>query len=137
VTAAVSARTRDEDGSGGPLAGKRILVVEDEPIIAMAIEDMLGELGCIAVGPALRLADAERLAASERLDAAVLDVNMGEGPSFAVAELLRSRGVAICFSTGYGASGVDETFASAPVVQKPYRIDALEAALVRAIAAGG
>ena len=117
----------------GPLAGRRILIVEDEPIIAMALEDMLDELGCIIVGPALRLAEAERLARGERIDAGLLDVNMGEGPSFAVAAILRQRGIAICFSTGYGASGVDPAFASAPVVQKPYRLETLEAALLRAI----
>ena len=117
------------------LDGKRILVVEDEPILAMSLEDMLIDLGCIVVGPALRLAEAHALAASEPLDAAVLDVNMGEGTSFDVAATLAERGVPLCFSTGYGQSGVDAAYASAPVLQKPYRAESLERALLALLAA--
>jgi CheY-like chemotaxis protein len=112
------------------LTGKRILVVEDEPILAMSLEDMLLDLGCIVVGPALRLAEAEALARSEALDAALLDVNMGDGLSFGIAAILAERGVPLCFSTGYGPPGVDPAFASAPVLQKPYRPEALTAALI-------
>lgn len=103
------------------LSGKRILVAEDEPILAMLLEDLLGELGCVVVGPALRLREAEAMARDEAVDGALLDVNMGEGRTFEVARILTGRGIPFCFSTGYGEAGIDAEFRAAPVLQKPYR----------------
>jgi CheY-like chemotaxis protein len=111
------------------LAGKRILVVEDEPIVAIALQDILADFGCHVVGPAFRLASALELAASEAIDAAILDVNMGDGFSFGVAELLRARAIPFVFATGYGRAGLDPGFDDAAVLQKPYREFELEAAL--------
>ena len=121
----------------GELAGKRILIVEDEPIIAMSLEDMLNDFGCEVVGPVLRLADAWAAARDERLDAAILDVNLGDGPSFSVAEILAGRGIPFCFSTGYGESSVPVQFHSAPVLQKPYRQELLAVRLRQCLAAPG
>ncbi|HYE28649.1 MAG TPA: response regulator [Allosphingosinicella sp.] len=118
----------------GELAGKRILIVEDEPIIAMLLEDMLRDFGCEVVGPVLRLAEARATALDERLDGAILDVNLGDGPSFSVAAILAGRGIPFCFSTGYGESAVPPEFGSAPVLQKPYRQDVLAAHLARCLA---
>ena len=120
----------------GGLSGRRILVVEDEPIIAMALEDMLRDLDCIVVGPALRLDEAESRARTEPLDGAILDVNLGDGPTFSVAEILAARGVPFCFSTGYGASVIPARFESAAVLQKPYRREALALHLGNCLASG-
>jgi CheY-like chemotaxis protein len=117
----------------GAISGKRILLVEDEAIIAFAAEDMLMELGCEVVGPALRLEDALSLAAGERIDAAILDVNLNAVRSYPVAEELERRSIPFVFATGYDRHGLDWRGVPAEVVSKPYRRDQVEAALARAI----
>lgn len=112
-----------------PFRHKRVLVVEDEAIIAMVLEDMLQSMGCVVIGPALRLDKAEQFARAEVLDAAVLDVNMSSGTSFGVAAILKDRGIPFVFSTGYGRSGVQDGFETAPVLQKPFRDDQLQKVL--------
>ena len=112
------------------LVGRRILVVEDEMMIAMLVEDMLSELGCAVVGPAHALDAALELARTESsLDAALLDVNLGGQPVFAVADALRERGVPAIFSTGYGDAGLREVDRGAQVLQKPFRAGDLARAL--------
>jgi CheY-like chemotaxis protein len=113
----------------GSLAGRRMLVVEDEALVAMALEDMLLELGCTVIGPALRLKPALALAKAEPLDGAVLDINLGDDRSFPVAEILSARSVPFLFASGYGGSGLESPFSEAPVLSKPYCLDALEEAL--------
>ena len=121
------------DGSG-PFRGRKVLVVEDEMMIAMLIEDMLDELGCTVVGPAHALEPALELASgSTEIDAAVLDINLAGQPAFAIADALRARGVPMIFSTGYGASGLREIARGSPVLQKPFRATDLAAALGKAL----
>jgi CheY-like chemotaxis protein len=116
------------------LTGRRILVVEDELMIAMLVEDMLTDLGCSVVGPAHALADALALARSEPgIDAALLDVNLGGQPVFAVADALREMGVPAIFSTGYGDAGLRDVDRGAPVLQKPFRAGDLARALNEAL----
>ena len=103
-----------------PFAGERVLLVEDEPILAMSVEDMLGDLGCRVVGPALSIGEAEAFAREAPLDAALLDINMGGTASFSVAEILRERRVPFGFVTGYGRGGVPSHLGDTPVLQKPY-----------------
>jgi CheY-like chemotaxis protein len=109
--------------------GRRILVVEDEPIVAISLQDMLEELGYSVVGPAFRLAAALALAESEAFDVAILDVNMGDGESYPVAALLRARGVPYVFATGYGREGLEPGHDQIPVLRKPYHESQLAAAL--------
>jgi CheY-like chemotaxis protein len=111
------------------LAGARVLVLEDEPLVAMALEDMLVGLGCVVIGPASRVAQALALAEAEPIDAAVLDVNINSGRSFAVADVLRRRGIPYLYATGYGEYGVAERAETVPVIQKPYRQDDIAAGL--------
>ena len=119
------------------LVGRRILVVEDEMMIAMLVEDMLSELGCAVVGPAHALDVALDLARTEQgLDAALLDVNLGGQPVFAVADALREKGVPAIFSTGYGDAGLREIDRGALVLQKPFRAGDLAAALNAALGVG-
>jgi DNA-binding response OmpR family regulator len=101
------------------LAGKRILVVEDETMVAMLIEDMLAELGCEIVGPAMRLDHALQLAETAAIDAAVLDINLGGERSDPVADILERRRVPTLFVTGYGQAG--RPGRSDRILQKPYR----------------
>ena len=110
------------------LAGKRVLVVEDEPILAMSIEDMLSDIGCIVVGPALSAEDAQSMLKDE-IHAAMLDINMGKGGSFLIAHSLRERGVPFCFATGYGAAGVPTEYRFVPVLPKPFTAQSLAAML--------
>lgn len=99
--------------------GKRVLVVEDEVIVAMQLEDLLSDMGCHVVGPACRLEDALELAEAGPLDAAVLDVNLNGRSVCPVAERLHARGVPIVYATGYGLAGC-KGLPEGPVLQKPY-----------------
>jgi CheY-like chemotaxis protein len=116
------------------LVGRRILVVEDEMMIAMLVEDMLSELGCSVIGPAHALDTALNLALTESgIDAALLDVNLGGQPVFAVADALRAKGVPAIFSTGYGDAGLRDVDRGSPVLQKPFRAGDLARALSEAL----
>jgi CheY-like chemotaxis protein len=113
-------------------AGRRILVVEDEALVAMMLEDMLAELGCEVVGPAMRLEEGLALARMNGLDAAVLDINLAGERSYPIADLLDARGVPITFVTGYGHSG--RPGKADRVLQKPYREPQLRAVLAEMLA---
>ena len=117
-----------------PLKGLRLLVVEDEAMVAMMLEDMLGDLGCEVVGPAGSVARAQELAQNEAtIAAAILDVNLGGLPIYPVAETLRARGVPFVFITGYGSADIDGRFADAPTVQKPFSMPVLRDTLAKVI----
>lgn len=114
------------------LSGLRLLVVEDEAMVAMMIEDQLTDLGCIVVGVVASVS--EGLAAIEekasRLDAAVLDINLGDEKVYPVADRLIDRGIPFIFSTGYSLAGIDAEFARTPTLSKPFGPKALEATLI-------
>jgi PAS domain S-box-containing protein len=102
----------------------RILVVEDEPLIGMATCDLIEELGHSVVGPFFNLATS-RAALEGRLDAAILDVNLGKDEAYPLAEELSVRGIPILFMTGYAQDSLDKRFRDYPVLQKPVVRDAL------------
>jgi len=108
-----------------PSQACRVLVVEDETMVAMLVEDMLVDLGCEVAAVAGSLAAGLQAAGEPSLDAAILDVNLNGEKSFPVAALLRERGVPFAFATGYGARGLDEPFAGTPTLQKPFTIEDL------------
>lgn len=114
------------------LAGCRLLIVEDEAIVAMMLEDMLARLGCVVVDVAASVSRGLALAgdASLAIDAAILDVNLGGEEVYPVAEKLAAGGVPFVFSTGYGLSGIAPDFARIPALAKPFTPRALEAALM-------
>ena len=119
-----------------PLRGLNVLIVEDESLVLFHLEDTLTELGCVIVGPAMRLEQAQELvSASSDVDAAILDVNLGGRPIFPVAEALTARGVRIVFATGYGRQGLPEEWRDHPVLMKPYTSDDVERALREIVAA--
>lgn len=115
------------------LRGKRILIVEDEPIVAMAVEDILLDLGCEIVGPAYSLSQALNLIENEIFDAAVLDINLNGERSYPAAETLISMGVPFAFATGYAADRSQFPPSIAPVLEKPYTGAQLEALLRRIV----
>ncbi len=117
------------------LMGSRVLVVEDEALIAAMIVEWLGEMGCEAVGPAARISEGLAIAEAEPLDAAVLDVNVNAERIFPLADRLRGRGVALVFATGYGEC-VAEAASNAPVLEKPFTFDQLSRALTAALGTG-
>ena len=103
-----------------PALAPRVLVVEDEAMVAMMLEDMLDDLGCAVVGPAASLQKGLELARSAAVDAAVLDVNLAGEKVFPIADVLTERGIPFVFATGYGRAGLREQDTARPVVQKPY-----------------
>jgi CheY-like chemotaxis protein len=114
------------------LRGKRILIVEDEMLIAAMLEEILADLGATVVGPAATVADGLRLARTGEFDAAVLDVNVRNERIDPVTELLRERGIPMIFATGYG-QGATATARGAPLIDKPYTKERLESALLRCL----
>jgi len=108
------------------LNGRRILVVEDEMLIAVNIEDALMELGCEIVGPVASLDDALVLAGREILDAAILDVTIRNGTVFPVAEKLLARDIPFVLASGYGDQALPESMRDKPRLTKPYTMTELE-----------
>ena len=115
------------------LSGKRVLVVEDESLVAMLLETILEDVGCTPVGPASTVDAALAAVADETLDAALLDVNVAGRQVFPVAEALKARGVPFVFSTGYGEGGLPDEWRGQPTLQKPFTEAAVRDALIKAM----
>jgi CheY-like chemotaxis protein len=117
------------------LKGLRVLIVEDESMVAMLMEDMLQDFGCSVVGMVARFDDALKQATSgPTFDVALLDVNLHGKQTFPVAEALAARGIRFIFATGYGEAVLPPPLQGGPILQKPFEQDALERALRRAVA---
>ncbi len=110
-------------------ARPRILIVEDEPFIAVMLADMLDELGFEIARSVSQVAQAEEFLAGDVVDVALLDVNLGGEKIDPIADLLAARGCPFIFTTGYGLPGVPPAHAGRVVLQKPFHIDDLAAAL--------
>jgi DNA-binding response OmpR family regulator len=98
----------------------RILVLDDEPLISMMLEEWLTELGYETLGPANSVRSALDFIANAALDAAILDVSLGDEQCYSVADALRGRGIPFALATGHGAHGVDIRFKDALVLSKPF-----------------
>jgi CheY-like chemotaxis protein len=107
----------------------RILVVEDEPFISLMLDEMLRELGYDVAASLSRVGAALDFLDKQGIDLALLDVNLGSEKIDPVADLLAERACPFVFTTGYGQSGAPAAHADHVVLQKPFRIDDLAAAL--------
>ncbi|GGF77697.1 response regulator [Paracoccus acridae] len=112
------------------LQDHRILVIEDEYLLAMALQGKLQDLGAVVLGPVGNLDDALALIQSEAwIDGAVLDINLGGKKAFPAADLLTERGIPFVFTTGYDDLIIPERFGNAPRLQKPADISTIVQAL--------
>lgn len=103
----------------------RVLVVEDEMMVAMLLETMIAQLGHQVVGPVARLDQAVAMAEREAVDLAILDVNVNGKEVYPVAAALAARGIPFIFATGYGKGGLRAPYHDRPTLQKPYLTDDL------------
>jgi PAS domain S-box-containing protein len=108
---------------------KRVLLVEDEPLVSMMLADMLAAFGHKVDGPYNRFSDAMHAAKSNNLQAGILDVNLGGEKTYAVADILANRKIPFAFVTGYGPDTIVSEFSHAPVLQKPIEAAKLHALL--------
>jgi hypothetical protein len=113
--------------SAGTLTGARLLVVEDEPMVALELEAELTDAGAVVIGPVGTVEAAARLIEAEPLDAALLDANLAGRPVDSLAAALAARGVPFAFASGYGRSGLPEGFRDRPLLGKPFGAEALVA----------
>ncbi len=120
--------------SADGLRGKRILVVEDEFLIASLIETVLAQEGCCVVGPVSTLAKALEAANTEEVDAALLDVNLAGKYVFPAAEALMRRDIPFVFLSGYGDTIIPRNRPDWQVLSKPFRNKELLAALLESLA---
>lgn len=118
------------------MTAAKVLVVEDEAIIAMSIQDMLLEEGFDVIGPAGSVAAALALLRNgEAVDCALLDVNLRGETVYPVASELSERSIPFAFTSGYGQSGIDPRFAGRVVLPKPVDPLRLVAFLKKALVA--
>jgi len=113
----------------GIAAGKRVLVVEDEPMIRLLLDDMLTDLGYTMAAEAGRLEEALAVAENGEFDVAILDVNLNGQPISPVVDVLTARGVPFVFVSGYARRGIPEEHSTIPLLQKPFQADGLARAL--------
>ena len=102
------------------LAGRSILIVEDEWIILTLLENILDDLGCRVAGAASHIDEAADKLSSLSFDAAILDVNLNGEPTYSLAKMLRDKGKPFVFATGYGPANVPPTLHDVPVIAKPF-----------------
>jgi ActR/RegA family two-component response regulator len=113
------------------LRGKRLLVVEDDYLIAADLARALERLGVEVVGPTGSIATAIAHVKAVALGAALLDISLGEELAYPIADELSARGVPFLFTTGYGAPVVPSGYANVPRLEKPVDLTALLRLLVR------
>ncbi len=134
-----SLRAKDDAPEPSPapksIIDLRVLLIEDEALVAMMMQDVLEDLGCTVFGPYRTLASAVEAAKEEEVDLALLDINLGEELVYPAAEILAERGVRFVFLTGYDNEHVDTRFRYAPVLQKPFDREALQRVLTESSAA--
>lgn len=115
--------------------GLRVFVVEDEALVAMNLETILEDLGCVVVGPAMRFDRAEEMVDGKvEADIAILDINLGGREVFPLAERLSAQGVPVIFATGYDQSGIAHAWHGAQILQKPYTAEDVARCLTKALA---
>jgi light-regulated signal transduction histidine kinase (bacteriophytochrome) len=123
--------TRSPPLKGVSLAGRRVLIVEDQMLIALDLEQILEAAGMTVIATVTSHKEATSLLQRETPDLAVLDFNLGDGTSEPIAAQLRSRNIPFVFATGYGEATMAEGYEDVPIVRKPYTSDSIVAELRR------
>lgn len=118
----------------GIVAG-RVLVVEDEFLIAQMVKDMLADLGCACVGPIVTLEEGIAAAASVDCDAAIINLVLQGRMAYAVVEELVTRNIPFCFASGLPPHGVDEKWRERPFIRKPYVLEEVQDFLTKVLVA--
>jgi PAS domain S-box-containing protein len=139
-----AAETVALDGAGHAHAGNgtlialnkadkpRVLLVEDEALVGIMVGECLAECGFQTIGPVCTISDALKVAENGEFDAALLDINLGDGLIYQVADILAARHIPFAFVTGYDADSVDSRFRDVPVLQKPVERQMLQRLFARA-----
>lgn len=123
-----STKTRRRPAGTGP-ARRRILIVEDSPVVAPFTADLLDELGCEVVGPAPNMAAARMLVEEGAFDAALMDIHIRGERVFPLCEILEAKGIPFVLTSGYADWHMPEKWEGRPRLQKPYTVDEVEKAL--------
>jgi len=108
---------------------RRILVIEDSPVVGPFTADMLGELGFEVIGPAPNMARARELAENGNYDAALLDIHIRGERVFPLCEMLEANSVPFVFTSGYADWQMPEKWEGRPRLTKPYSIEEISKAL--------
>lgn len=124
-----SIKTDGRSTGQGDLKARRILVVEDSPVVGPFTADMLGELGCEVVGTAPNMAAARQLIEAGGFDAALMDVHIRGERVFPLCETLDAKGIPFIFTSGYADWHMAEKWHDRPRLQKPYTLKQVESAL--------
>jgi CheY-like chemotaxis protein len=111
------------------MKGVRVLIVEDETLVAMLVEEYLLEIGCVIAGSVRRVDKAMERVETDVIDAAILDLNVAGEDVAPVAEALEKRNIPFVFASGYGGNGVKDKWSDRPIVQKPFTSAELKQAL--------
>ena len=115
------------------IAGRKILVIEDSPVVAEFVVDLLDELGCEVVGPAPNMAAAREMIESETFDAALVDIHIRGERVFPLCEILEAKRAPFILTSGYADWGMPEKWDDRPRLQKPYTLEDVEQALTKLI----
>lgn len=119
-----------------PLLGRRVLIVEDDPFITLALEETLTDFGLIVAGSARSVPQAIRLAQTVAFDLALLDVNIGQDRIDPVADIIAARGIPFVFTTGCGRAGLPEGYLQQAIVEKPFYVEEILRTLREELANG-
>lgn len=111
------------------VAGKRVLIIEDEALVVMMLEEMLGEMGCAVAGIAAHLRQATEMIGTRTCDCVLLDINLGGQPAYGLARNLAQRGTPFVFVTGYDRPDLPEELRNRPVLRKPFDFNSLRQAI--------
>jgi DNA-binding NtrC family response regulator len=106
-----------------PLLGRRVLIVEDDPFITLALEETLTDFGLVVAGSARSVTQALRLAQTASFDLALLDVNIGQDRIDPVADVINARKIPFVFTTGCGRAGLPEAYSQQAIVEKPFYVE--------------
>jgi CheY-like chemotaxis protein len=124
-----------EQPASADLTGKRILLVEDSPVVGPFTAELLEELGCEVVGPAPNMAAARELVDSDGFDAALMDIHIRGERVFPLCEVLEAKHLPFVLTSGYADWQMADKWADRPRLQKPYKLDQVRQALSEALLA--